>query len=495
MYRFKIGLIAAGLVLVSTCLFYVAVSSDLKGSATADADARVARAQQLNKEMSRLMAVDLANLATEQAARPTVRAIFEKSEDPRQAAFTECEVINDGLQKPEVRTDGAQADGSRKADIVAIMDATGKILARDLNPNADYGDVLRGKYPAVDQVLKGHAVTDTWTWQGRVHAVALAPVVKADGSVAGALMLAWVVSAKTAQKARDLLGTEIGYYHAGKIHTSSFVLNADPAKEDVGRTQSLSKWLFEESKLASDKASLTTHLALEGGDYSAIVSPTPGNFADKTSGFVVLASRVENPDKLHGTDKLQMSGLKVIYLGVVAMLVVLFAVAMTARRFVKPLDQIEVGVGEVINGNIDYSFKPVGPDFEGLSNSLNVMLARLLGRAEPDDDAVEEEEDAAGKRWKADAMVIEETDGSAPAPVIAALAQESEAAYFPRLYTEYLSALRTVGQPSDGVSVQAFMAKLSLAEAGLRERWECKTVRFQVVAAASGVSLRPIKIA
>jgi hypothetical protein len=215
----------------------------------------------------------------------------------------------------------------------------------------------------------------------------------------------------------------------------------------------------------------------------------PGNFADKTSGFVILASRTE------GLSKLQMSGTKVVYLGMVAMLVVLVGVAMTARRFVKPLDQIELGVGEVINGNIDYSFKPVGPDFEGLSNSLNVMLARLLGRAEPDDDAVEEEEDAAGKRWKADAMVIEETDGSAPATVVAALAQENEAAYFPRLYNEYVNALRAAGQPSEGVSVQAFMAKLSLAEAGLRECWECKGVRFQVVTTGSSVSLRPIKTA
>jgi hypothetical protein len=481
MYRFKIGLIAAGLVLVSTCLFYLAVTSDLRTSATQDADARVARAQRLNQQMSRLMAVDLANLATERAAKTAVRAIFEKSDETalRQAAFTECEVINDGLQKQ-----------GRKADIVAIMDASGKIVARDLNPNADYGEVLRGKYPAVEQALKGQAITDIWTWQGRVHTVSLAPVVRADGSVAGGLMLAWVVSAKTAQETRDLLGAEIGYFHKGKVHASSFVLGADPSKEDVGRTQSLGKWLFEDSKLAmSNKASEVMRVVIEGGEYSAIVAPMPGNFADKTSGFVVLASRGE------GLARLQMSGAKVIYLGIMAVFVVLVGVAMTARRFVKPLDQIELGVGEVINGNIDYSFKPVGPDFEGLSNSLNVMLARLLGRAEPDDEAVEEEEDAAGKRWKADAMVIQETDGSAPAPVVAALAQESEAAYFPRLYNEYVSALRTVGQPSDGVSVLAFMAKLSLAEAGLRERWECKSVRFQVVTAGPSVSLRPIKIA
>ena len=84
---------------------------------------------------------------------------------------------------------------------------------------------------------------------------------------------------------------------------------------------------------------------------------------------------------------------------------------MTALRFIKPLDKIELGVAEIINGNIDYTFKPVGPDFEGLSNGLNVMLARLLGREEPNEDEVEEEQDETS-RWRSDQMLVEE--GAAP---------------------------------------------------------------------------------
>jgi hypothetical protein len=165
---------------------------------------------------------------------------------------------------------------------------------------------------------------------------------------------------------------------------------------------------------------------------------------------------------------------------------------MTAKRFIGPLDQIELGVAEVINGNIDYTFKPVGPDFEGLSNSLNVMLARLLGRDEPNEDAVEEEDNEVEK-WKAEQMVIEEGDGAA-SPAAAALAQEGEASYYPRLYNEYINALRSLGRPADGVSVQAFMAKLRLAEAGLREKWSCKAVRFQMVPQGDRVVFRAVRI-
>jgi hypothetical protein len=39
------------------------------------------------------------------------------------------------------------------------------------------------------------------------------------------------------------------------------------------------------------------------------------------------------------------------------------------------------------------------------------------------------------------------------------------------------------------------MAKLSLAEAGLREKWECKSVRFQIVTERGEISFKPVKIA
>jgi hypothetical protein len=189
--------------------------------------------------------------------------------------------------------------------------------------------------------------------------------------------------------------------------------------------------------------------------------------------------------------------MKVLLLGLLAVIIALVVAAMTARRFIGPLDKIELGVAEIINTNIDYTFKPVGPDFEGLSNSLNVMLARLLGREEPNEEAVEdeEEEEAAGKRWKADLMNIDNTEGTASPAAVAALAEESEAAYYPRLFNEYVSALRAIAQPSGGLSVQAFMAKLSLAEAGLREKWECKSVRFRIVTEGGEIWFKPVKTA
>jgi Double sensory domain of two-component sensor kinase len=484
MHRSKIGLIAAGLLLIFTVIVYSAVTSSLTASATREVEEKVARAQRVHQQISRLGGLDLANLAVDGARRPGVLAALGRGDETgrRQAAFEECELINAALQKE-----------SRRADVVAVLDGQGKVVARDLNPNANWGDDLGANHPAVQHALRGQAVKDVWTLQNRMTEVALAPVTRPDGGAVGALLLGYVVSNRKAQERRDLLGTEIGFFHDGKVRTSSFVSEetGDSAKEAVGQTQALATVLFQGPRLAEQALQKNAptpihHFSIEGTDYAAVAAPLPGNFADRTSGVLILSSLSDERARA------REPGRSVILFGLLAIIVALGAAVMTAKRFIGPLDQIELGVGEVINGNIDYTFKPVGPDFEGLSNSLNVMLARLLGRDEPNEDAVEEEETEVEK-WRADSMIIDEGDG-APSPGAAALGLESEASYYPRLFNEYVTALKASGKTADGVSVPTFMAKLRLAEAGLKQKWGCRMVRCQLVASGDQIVFRAVRI-
>jgi hypothetical protein len=480
MHRMKIGLIAAGLLLAFTVVFYLSLTSSQTAKATRHVDEAVARAQRVHQQISRGSSLELANLASEVSRRAGAIAALQQGDETRrrQAAYDECEAINADLQK-----------AGHKADIVALLDGQGKILARDLNANADYGEDLRAKYPAVGEALKGQAVKDTWTLQGRMTEVGLAPINKGQG----AILVGYVLSARKAQDRRDVLGTDIGFFHEGKVHTSSFVSQGtgDEAKEDVNRTQALAPVLFAGPRLAEmalKKGAPTEvqRLTIEGVDYAVSAAPLAGNFADRSSGVFLLASLSE------ANASAREPGKTVLLLGLLAILVALGAAVMTAKRFIGPLDQIELGVAEMINGNIDHTFTPVGPDFEGLSNSLNVLLARLLGRDEPNEDAVEEEETEVEK-WKAEQMVIDAGDGS-PSPAAAALAAESDASYYPRLFNEYVNALRAAGKPADGVSVQAFMAKLRLVEGGLKEKWTCRMVRFQLVSQGGEPVFRAVRV-
>jgi hypothetical protein len=482
MHRMKIGLAAAGILLIVTVGVYLAVTNALKAGAVKEVEQGLARAEKAFAELGRLRAVDAAMQAFERAKRPSMVAIFAKGDERalREAAYTECEAVNAGLAK----------DG-QKAAIVAVLDASGKVVARDLNPNAMWGEDLKGRFPAVAQALKGAPIKDVWSMDGRMTQVAIAPVTRADGSVIGALLIGHVFSAKRAQDTRDKIGAEIGYFHAGKVQASSFGSDGDPEKEDVAKTQALGAVAFGADRLAEQAlqkgaATMVVRTPIEGHEYAVIAAPLSGNFADKTSGVVIASSITD------AVDRVKAAGQNVLILGLIGILVSLGAGVLTAKRFIGPLDKIELGVAEMINGNIDYTFKPVGPDFEGLSNALNVMLARLLGREEPNEDAVEDEEEGA-KKWRAEQMVIEEGDGAA-GPGAAALAQEGEAAYYPRLFNEYTSALRSMGKPSEGLSVPAFMAKLRLAEAGLKQKWSCRLVRFQLTARGSDIVFRPVKI-
>jgi hypothetical protein len=491
MHRMKIGLVAAIALLALTAAIYSVVTRDLRDSVVREAETDVSRAQRMHQSIARLEALDFANLVAGLSHRPSVVGVFDKADETgkRQAAFEECEVLNTFLG-------GGKAEGTRKADIVAILDSAGKVLARNLNVNAMYGEDLKAKYPAVAAALRGEATKDIWTLSNRMTRVAVAPIVHPDGSTRGALLVGYVLTARDAQIKRDLLGAEVAYFHNGKVHTSSFVSEGtgENAKEDGNKTQALNTSLFQspekwgQQALQKDAPTELFQISLDGRDYAAVVAPLHGNAFDKTSGFVVLKSISDALEPVSGV------GVKVILFGVLAIIVALGASVMTALRFIKPLDKIELGVAEIINGNIDYQFRPVGPDFEGLSNGLNVMLARLLGRDEPNEDEVEEEGDEAS-RWRSDQMLVEDSQPATGNDAEAnALSQESEPIYYARIFNEYVAALKSRNKPTKGITVQAFTAKLRLIEGGLRQKWKCRMVRFKVNVQGDQATLKPIPI-
>jgi hypothetical protein len=490
MHRMKIGLVAAIVLLGFTLGVYGSLTHDLRDGAIHDVETAVGRAQRMHQSMARLESLDFANLVSGLSRRSAVVGVFDKPTETgrRQAAFEQCEGLNAFLQ----------TGNARKADFVAILDSRGTVVARDLNVNANFGEDWRSQYPAIGSALRGEATKDVWTFAGRMTRVAVAPIATPDGTIRGALVVGYVLTARDAQEKHNILGSEVAYFHNGKVHTSSFVSEGtgDNAKEDGNKTQALNAILFQSPEkwgqqvVQKNAKTDLFHLTLDGRDYAAVAAPLQGNSFDKTSGVVVLGSISDQLDSVSG------AGTKVIGFGLIAILVAVAASVMTAVRFIKPLDKIELGVAEIINGNIDYTFKPVGPDFEGLSNSLNVMLARLLGREEPSEDDVEEEADES-QRWRSDQVLVEEIspDGQPSSdPAVQSLAQENEASYYTRVFNEYVAALKSQSKPTAGITVQAFTAKLRLIEGGLKQKWKARMVRFRVITQGDQVTLRPVPI-
>jgi len=216
--------------------------------------------------------------------------------------------------------------------------------------------------------------------------------------------------------------------------------------------------------------------------------PLPATYARQDVGALVLIAAGEEASAFTKPAKTF-----ILLLGGGALAIALFGMYLVHRRLESQIDQIELGVAEIINGNLERTFQPVGSELDGLANGLNVMLARLLGRPEPG----EEEFDEHGNPVIPGKVDFEEApEGAAPPQMdadLAALAQEPEPDYYKRVFTEYGEARREAGSPDD-VTFESFIAKLRVNEGKLRAQYQCRQVRFRVVLKDGKVSLKPVPI-
>lgn len=410
----------------------------------------------------------------------------------------------------------ANNTGQPEPDVLALVDNTGNIVAMDgvNNPVAselkDKAGKLtwRGLALTLESGDTRPAIAEIWNYPGRgLMRVGLAAVVDRQTptpKIIGAVVIAYSQSSKLAREEQSLLGVEIAYFSIGegeKVYASSF--RKGDGSEDA-RMQELIAPLLKRDDLvkqafSSDRGMSSTVTASVGGNtylVGAVRMPRyprnkalPADYPAVTAGALVLAP-ADRKVAEHAT-----AGRMVLVLGGIALLLALGAMWLSSRRILDQVDEIEVGVAEIINGNLERTFRPVGADLDGLANGLNVMLARLLGRPEPGE---EEMDDDGNPIVPGRVEFEEEQEGAAPPPdsssaELAALAREPEPDYYKRVYTEYLDARRATGHP-DEVSFEGFIAKLRVNEGKLKAQHQCKAVRFRVITKDGKVTLKPVPI-
>jgi hypothetical protein len=478
MYRARIPLAAAAVVLLTTIAALISVRTSLASAARADVEKRVERAQATWPSLDLLRGIDLTNETAKLARDEEFGAIFDKksADEQRQAAFVAVSAHNGRLE----------AQG-RKADLVAVVGANGHVVARDLNINAMYDDDLKGRYPSVGKALDGIANKDVWNFDGHLYRVASAPIRSRAGAVVGALVIGYNASATDAAADRDKLGTEVAYFLDGKIHASSFKKEGGESAQEYELSKALFADKLADGAIAGNLTPPTT-MRIANDDYVAAAGPLPGNLTKSKSGYVVLASLTAARANLGGVEFF------IVVLGLIGTLVAVGAVVLTSMRFLGPLDRIESGVSEVINGNRDYSFDTPSKDFEGLANGLNVMLARLLGRPDPSDDELGGSDEAKNERWGGELSVDASTTGQQMSPELQALIDEPEDAYLKRTFEEYIAARKQTNEGVEGMTLDGFGQKLREHEAALKKKHGARMVRFKVVVKGGQTTLKPFPI-
>lgn len=499
MSRTVIAAVVAAVIAALTGIAYFVTSTSFDDRLRKDADAKLARAYQVVQQLGQLEGIDVSNKAERLAAeKEFVASIKSDSSAERQ---TQARV---GFQK----FTADEKQGAVKPDIIALVDASGNLLAmnevRTVTAKQWKNDKGESIIPALNVVLgKKLIISDLWNHGGDMMKIGVAPVIDPDAPVSaqdpdgqviiGAIVVAYAQTAREAQQVRNLLGTEIAYYDNRNAMATSFTTGAT-GEEDTTKARALTE-LLRSGGLAEGGAK--QRIAIDGVDYlaAAVKMPRsstrrlPADYPPMTAGAVVLAP-MSDAGNTATTVKLF-----VLLLGGGALAIAMLGLYLSHRRLVAQVDQIELGVTDIINGNVDRTFLPVGLELDGLANGLNVMLARLLGRPEPGEEDVD---DDGNPILQGRVEFEDDGDGEAGAaraadPDLAALAQESEPDYYKRVYTEYLAARRATGNP-DEVSFENFIAKLKVNEGKLRAQYQCRAVRFRVLVNDGKVTLKPVPI-
>ena len=500
MSRTVIAAVVAAVIAVLTAIAFFITSTSFDEKVRKDAEGQLRRAYQVVQQLAQLESIDVSNKAERLAADHSfVTALKTSSASER----------DNQARLGFTRFTSKDKEGDLKPDMIALVDAQGNLIAMNDVPSVvakqwkkegdKAGDTI---IPALNVALGNRVIiSDIWGDQNRMMKIGVAPVIDPDAPVPatdpdgvviiGAVVVAYAQTAQQAQHDKLLLGTEIAYSDGNRVVATSFTKNA--SEEDTSKGKQLT------DIVKSGKVSQTSgqqKVSIDGVDYYAAAVTLPRSFSNPkrmpkdypaVTGQAMVLSPVSDTANTAGTIKLF-----IILLGAGALGISMVGLYLSHRRLVAQVDQIELGVTDIINGNVDRTFRPVGLELDGLANGLNVMLARLLGRPEPG----EEEFDDEGNPIIPGRVEFEESEeGAKPQtdPDLARLAQESEPDYYKRVFTEYVAARKSVGSPDD-VSFENFIAKLKVNEGKLKAQYQCRAVRFRVVTKDNKVTLKPVPI-
>ena len=498
MSRTVIAAVVAIVIAALTAVAFFVTSTSYSDKVRKDAEGQLRRSYQVVQQLAQLEAIDVANKAERLAAdKAFVNALKSESASERanqsRVGFT--------------KFTSNEKEGDIKPDLIALVDANGNLIAMN-----DVASVVPKQWqkpdkpnetviPALNVVLGSRVIiSDIWNDRGRMMKIGVAPVIDSDAPVPandpdgvviiGAVVVAYAQTAQLAQQDKRLLGTEIAYYDQQKVVATSFTKSGGN-EEDTGKGAQLTD-LVKNGTVKEGAGQVK--VVVDGVPYYAAAVPMPRSttnakrmpqdYPPVTSGAMVLAAAAD-PANTSGMIKMF-----IILLGFGALAISMLGLYLSHRRLVAQVDQIELGVTDIINGNVDRTFRPVGPELDGLANGLNVMLARLLGRPEPGE---EEYDDEGNPKVPGQVDFEEGEEKPAVDPDLANLAKESEPDYYKRVFTEYVAARRASGSPDD-VSFENFIAKLKVNEGKLKAQYNCRAVRFRVVTKDNKVSLKPVPI-
>lgn len=311
--------------------------------------------------------MDAVEAATKTAEVATVFTGDSESAQ-REAAFAVSQSVSRQL--------GALPRRGRPAELVVLLNAEGRVLARNAERNLDVGRDLRAEFPAVRQAFEGptgHAVRDFIRYgdQGWME-VAVVPVVT-DGRVRGGVLAGFAVADSAARNDAERISVGVGYiFREGNRYTvQSLSVGSQRQKEE------LVAWANSPAAggdmLMRGRAEV--RLPLGGQEYLARMVPMPGAFTQQ-AGAIVLRSLTEAQAPAGDV------AFPILAMMLLGLAMVIGYNLYVAQYFERPIEQIEEGLLTIVNGNTQHRINVEHAELGGIVYRINQLVASLTGEGD-----------------------------------------------------------------------------------------------------------------
>jgi hypothetical protein len=372
--------------------------------------------------------------------------------------------------------------------LIALVDTNGVVLGRN-NSTLMRGEDLTKAYPSLKTALEaGTPISDVWVSKQRNEQLlaSFVPVRGDDGKVVGGVVFGSSLNDERLTNASDKTSG----------HALLLAVKGDKGLEVVAKSSKAdAAMLAVAQKPPASEVMEKALTAVEDRDIPGF----PAGFTAKGralegygDGKRAVVVAVVAPAASGTSLSLLWPALGAAVLGIV--LVVLSGFLLDAY-ISRPVAEIEDGLLAIMNGQTNRRFEIVHAELGGLVFRLNSLLNQLFGVAEDDTD--EEGRPSTAPTGKAfqEALAVDESmamSGTAT-PESQALRAEPDDQYYGRIFSEYVAAKRSVGDPTDHITKDEFIGRIMASEREMGQK-HGKPVRYKVEVKGKEVMLIAIPL-
>jgi hypothetical protein len=371
--------------------------------------------------------------------------------------------------------------------LVALVDKNGVVLGRNGSALLR-GDDLGAQYPALKQALeKGATGSDVWVSRKRneQYLASYAPVRDAHGQVIGGIAIGTNINDERLSNVSDKT--------SGKILLAA--VKGDKGLDLVAKSRDASA-----DVVAAVSSSKETAQALATG-----VAIEPENLPREYQGTARVLEGYGDGKRLVLVSIIRsqtgaiVAGLLWPALGATILGLILVAAGgyLLGAYIQRPISELEDGLLAIMNGRTDLRFEIEHAELGGLVFRLNSLLNQLLGVQEDDTDAEGRVSRAPTANAFEDALAVDERMTSSmggDSAIARQLREEPDDVYYNRIYSEYIQAKTSLGDPVDHITREAFIGRIMASEREVAQK-AGKPVRYKVEVRGREVVLLAVPLA